>query len=97
MRATDQMLARVASEIEEKQQFIDGLVEDAQKDGRDLNEQEMELATRARKRVSELQPQVDQLVDLRRQLRSAVEREAYEEAARLRDLLRQKEATDESG
>ena len=30
-------------------------------------------------------------------LRTAVEAEAYEEAARLRDLIRQKEATDESG
>jgi protein arginine kinase activator len=38
-----------------------------------------------------------ELVDLRRQLRAAVEAEAFEEAARLRDLLRQKEATDESG
>ena len=37
------------------------------------------------------------IVDLRRQLRTAVEAEAYEEAARLRDLLRIKEATDESG
>jgi len=37
------------------------------------------------------------LVDLRRRLRQAVEAEAYEEAAQLRDLLRQKEATDESG
>ena len=35
--------------------------------------------------------------DLRRRLRAAVEAEQYEEAARLRDLLRQKEATDESG
>jgi protein arginine kinase activator len=35
--------------------------------------------------------------ELRRQLRAAVDTEAYEEAARLRDLLRQKEATDESG
>jgi protein arginine kinase activator len=43
------------------------------------------------------QARLAQLVELRRQLRSAVEREAYEEAARLRDLLRQKEATDESG
>lgn len=34
---------------------------------------------------------------LRRQLQSAVDAEAYEEAARLRDLLRKKEATDESG
>jgi protein arginine kinase activator len=38
-----------------------------------------------------------ELVELRRRLRVAVETEAYEEAARLRDLLRQKEATDESG
>jgi len=36
-----------------------------------------------------------ELVELRRQLRCAVEAEAYEEAARLRDLLRQKEAADE--
>jgi protein arginine kinase activator len=37
------------------------------------------------------------VVELRNQLRTAVEAEAYEEAARIRDLLRQKEATDESG
>jgi len=36
-----------------------------------------------------------ELRDLRQQLRSAVEREAYEEAARLRDLIRQKENADE--
>jgi protein arginine kinase activator len=38
-----------------------------------------------------------ELVELRGRLRSAVETERYEEAARLRDLIRQKEATDESG
>jgi protein arginine kinase activator len=38
-----------------------------------------------------------ELMELRRRLRAAVETEAYEDAARLRDLLRQKEATDESG
>jgi protein arginine kinase activator len=36
-------------------------------------------------------------VELRRRLQTAIDREAYEEAARLRDLLRNKEATDESG
>ena len=46
MRATDQMLARISAEIEEKQKFIDGVVEDAEKDGRDLSQQEMELVTR---------------------------------------------------
>jgi protein arginine kinase activator len=38
-----------------------------------------------------------EFVKLRGQLRAAVDAERYEEAARLRDLLRQKEATDESG
>lgn len=38
-----------------------------------------------------------ELLELRRQLRGAVEAEAFEEAARLRDLLRQKETTYESG
>src|SRR5262245_1426304 len=46
--------------------------------------------------------QVDQarhaeILELRKRLKEAVEAEAYEEAARLRDLLRAKEATDESG
>ena len=45
-------------------------------------------------------PVMDRLVEIaqfRRQLQAAVDAEAYEEAARLRDLLRKKEATDESG
>ena len=57
MRSTDQMLARIAGEIEEKQQFIDGIVEDAEKDGRDLTSQEMELVTRSRDRLGELNEQ----------------------------------------
>jgi protein arginine kinase activator len=36
-------------------------------------------------------------VELRRRVRTAVDAEQYEEAARLQALLRQKEATDESG
>ena len=38
-----------------------------------------------------------ELVELRRQLQVAVDSERYEEAAQIRDLLRKKEATDESG
>ena len=38
-----------------------------------------------------------ELVDLRRQLQAAIDSEAFEEAARLRDLIREREATDESG
>jgi protein arginine kinase activator len=48
------------------------------------------------RRVLSAEEQAD-LAELRRRLRQAVEAEAYEEAARLRDLLRKKEATDESG
>jgi protein arginine kinase activator len=36
-------------------------------------------------------------VELRRQLRAAVDEERFEEAARLRDLLRQRETRDEPG
>jgi protein arginine kinase activator len=39
----------------------------------------------------------DELLVLRRRLQEAIEGEAYEEAARLRDLLRIKEAADEPG
>jgi protein arginine kinase activator len=39
----------------------------------------------------------EELRDLRQQLRSAVEREAYEDAARLRDRIRLKEQADEPG
>ncbi len=38
-----------------------------------------------------------ELLELRHQLRAAVDAEAYERAAVLRDQIRQKEATDESG
>jgi hypothetical protein len=50
-RSTDQMLARYVGEIEERQTFIDGLVEAAENEKRDLNDQEMELVTRARDRI----------------------------------------------
>ena len=39
---------------------------------------------------------IAELLTLRQQLRDAVEAEAYEDAARLRDLIRHKETTDES-
>lgn len=38
-----------------------------------------------------------ELIELRKQLQKAVEDEAYEQAAQLRDLLREKEAADEPG
>ena len=59
-----------------------------------IHRAERHVGKRPRRAVS-LEKQAE-LVELRGRLRAAVETEAYEEAARLRDLLRQKEATDES-
>jgi len=66
VRNTDQLLTRLVAEIEEKQQFIDGIVEDAEKDGRDLSSQEMELVTRSRDRMSELNQQLEPVKESRR-------------------------------
>jgi HK97 family phage major capsid protein len=60
------MLARYASEIDERQQFIDGLVEGAQTDGRDLNGSEMELVTRANDRIAECDRNLQPLIESRR-------------------------------
>ena len=59
MRASDQMLARLGAEIEQQQTFQDKLIEDAEKGGRDLTENEMELFTRSQKRLQELNTQIE--------------------------------------
>ena len=66
MSQTDQMLARLAVEAEEKQQFVDNVIEDAEKAGRDLTEQELELVTRSRDRQQALAKQMEPLQDARR-------------------------------
>jgi HK97 family phage major capsid protein len=58
MGATDALLARMQTEVQERSQFMDGLVEGAQKDERDLTEQEMTLLGRARDRIRELEGQL---------------------------------------
>ena len=65
-RTTDMMLARYVGEIEERQQFIDSMVEAAQDDGRDLNDQEMELVTRARDRIGTVNTLMQPLEEARR-------------------------------
>lgn len=61
MRATDQILARYAAEVEERQLFVDGVVEAAEQEARDLTAQEMELVTRAKTRMGELGAQMEPL------------------------------------
>jgi len=86
MRSTDQMLVRLTSEIEEKSLFIDGVVEDAEKEGRDLNTQEMELVTRARDRMNELAPQAERLKEIRR-----IDSDSAARVAELAPFMRQRD------
>ena len=66
MRATDQMLARIRGRDRgASRTFIDGVVEAAEKEGRDLTAQEMELVTRARDRLGELNEQTKPLQEAR--------------------------------
>src|SRR4051812_14833910 len=66
MRATDSMLAGYVGEIEEKQKLIDSLVETAQKDERDLDPKEVELVTRARDRIKDVNERMIPLEESRR-------------------------------
>ena len=58
MRTSDQLLTRLTGEIEEQQAFQDKLIEDAQRDGRDLEPNDMELFQRSKTRMSELNAQL---------------------------------------
>jgi HK97 family phage major capsid protein len=60
------MLARLAAEAEEKAKFVDGLIESAEKDSRDLTSQELELVTRSRDRQKELEEQMGPLEEAHR-------------------------------
>jgi len=63
---TDQILAQYASEIDQRQNFIDKLIADAQSEGRDLNDQEMELIGKARDVMVRTNSQIEPLIEARR-------------------------------
>jgi hypothetical protein len=71
---TDAMIARLESELEERNAFIEGLIANAQQAdenrGRDLNSQEMELVASARARIGALN---EQLTPLRETSRISIE------------------------
>jgi HK97 family phage major capsid protein len=73
---TDALITRYAGEIEERQAFIDGLVESAEKDGRDLDPKEMELITRARDRMSVVNGLLEPLHETLRITRTSSEKTA---------------------
>jgi methyl-accepting chemotaxis protein len=58
---TDAMFDRLENEVNERKQFIDGIVAAAQDAKRDIDPKEMELITRARDRIQALNGQLDPL------------------------------------
>ncbi len=66
MGGTDAILARLTGELEERTQFMDSLVEAAEKESRDLNEQEMDLLKRTRERITIVNGQIEPLRDAAR-------------------------------
>ena len=59
--ATDSMIARLESELEERNTFVQGLVAGAQDSNRDLSSQEMELIAGARERITKVGEQLNPL------------------------------------
>lgn len=74
--ATDSMLARLQDELTERERFIEGIVADVQTRGDDLKDQEMELLTRARDRISILNAQIGPLRETARITRESAQRTA---------------------
>ena len=58
---TDAMIARLENELEERNALIEGCIAAAQENNRDLNTQEMELISGAKKRMTDVTGQLDPL------------------------------------
>lgn len=70
----DTMVSRLEHEVEERSQFISGLVRGAEEGGRDLTSNEMELIQNAKARVTEVRSQLDTLYETREIAESAAKR-----------------------
>jgi HK97 family phage major capsid protein len=77
------MLARYVAEIEDRQQFIDSLVESAQ--GGDLSDEKMELVTEARNRIARVNDLMAPLEEARR-----ISGDSSERIAQLAKYMQQK-------
>src|SRR3954451_9018771 len=64
MGPTDQIRARYISEIEERQQFMDGIIEAA--GGKDLSDEQTELINETRNRISRVNDMMKPLEEARR-------------------------------
>jgi HK97 family phage major capsid protein len=93
MRATDQMLAKIAAEIEQQQAFQDKLLEDADRENRDLTDTDLELLTRSRNVIADKQKQVAPIQESRRI--SSENSEMIAELARFTNETRNKKSAEE--
>jgi HK97 family phage major capsid protein len=64
MGQTDQMLAQYVAEIEERQQFVDGIFQAA--GGKDLTDEQFEMVDDTRKRMSVINDKMAPLLEMRR-------------------------------
>jgi HK97 family phage major capsid protein len=83
MRAADQMLSSYMTEIEERKQFIDGLVESA--NGKDLSDEQLELVSRAKDRIASLNRQMEPIEEARR-----ISSDSQERLERISQVMNQK-------
>jgi HK97 family phage major capsid protein len=74
MSNVDGMLSRYKAEIENKQAFLEQLFEKAQKEGRDLEPQEVSLSERIRGEVSKLHEQLDPMLETQRIAQDSAEK-----------------------
>lgn len=70
----DEMVTRLETEVDERSQFISGLVRGAEEGGRDLTSNEMELIGNAKERVTAIRSQLDTLYETREISESAKQR-----------------------
>jgi hypothetical protein len=64
MGATDQVLASYMAEIEERQQFVDGIFKAA--DGKDLSDEQMELVKDQKTQMEKVNGKIEPLIEMRR-------------------------------
>jgi HK97 family phage major capsid protein len=64
MGATDQVLANYMAEIEERQQFVDGIFKAA--DGKDLSDEQMDLVKDQKAQMEKVNGKIEPLIEMRR-------------------------------
>jgi HK97 family phage major capsid protein len=86
---TDSMILRLEKELEERSSLIEGVVGSAQDAERDLTKNEQELTSEARKRIGDIEQQLETLYDSRKRTTEARQKvqTVHNELGRLRSQV----------